>query len=723
MHSVRASANMTAKIAILRGLVCSLWLASFLTTYDIASAQWTALYPRPTGERGYAFEVVDSSTFWLAAGGSGSLFHTTDAGKSWDIHHTGVEAFFQDIQFLDHSTGFAVGGYGRFSSGSQDTSYAVKTTDGGEHWQRLHPDPYGAPGFRRVRFLDPQHGVILSQTTMLHRTSDGGETWEAIRVALRSGLRDMCWLTPQLAYAIGDSLYKTTDGGSQWRAIRPGVLDGWVYFVDSLHGWIPGARTTDAGASWLPDAHGDPVAFQDTLRGWAFGYSGISHTSDGGATWQLDTALACRGGYYFAEHGKLIALGHRENYFEHKESTWQSVFERVSHAILYHGLASPSAGVYIAVGGDDGGGGEVLRSSDGGGNWTTVITGHPHSFRGVNFVDSLAGWVVGYEGTILKSTDGGCTWQLQLSGSEGGLRQVQFFDRFRGIASGGSLVLATTDGGASWTPRALPDYTLDLWGMHFLDSLHGWVSGSSYVNTSRSVILQTTDGGLSWQAQHDALLGNVWSVLFQDSLTGWAGSSASLLKTTDGGHSWLPTGVYSTRGVMRIRLTEDCQLLVSTTLGRVLRSSDGGSSWENLGCPLSLPVTDILLDAQNNLVAISEGPNLCQLKSDEPNNIHEPLKQDFQKHGFTCTSFPNPFNGQTTIEIVLSKGDGPVNLAIHNILGQRILSVGLGNLQAGNHKFTWDGKNGHGFSAPSGLYIVTLRSERFQGVLKISLIR
>jgi len=129
---------------------------------------------------------------------------------------------------------------------------------------------------------------------MLYRTSDGGETWEAIRVASRSGLWDMCWLTPQLGYAIGDSLYKTTDGGSHWQAIRQGTLRGWVYFLDSLHGWIPGARTTDAGASWLPCALDDQAVFQDTLRGWDFGYSGISHTSDGGATWQLETLLECR---------------------------------------------------------------------------------------------------------------------------------------------------------------------------------------------------------------------------------------------------------------------------------------------------------------------------------------------------------------------------------------------------------------------------------------------
>lgn len=714
---------MATKIGIHCGLACSLWLAPFLATYEIAYAQWTDLYPRPTGESVYAFEVVDSSTFWIAAGGSGSLFLTTDAGKNWSIHRTDVEAFYQDLQFLDPLTGFAVGGYGRIAGGGQDTAFAVMTSDGGAHWKRLYPDPYGAPGFRRVRFFDPQHGVILSQTTMIYRTSDGGETWEAIRVASRSGLWDMSWLTSQFGYAIGDSLYRTTDGGSHWQAVRGGALQGWVYFLDSLHGWIPGAHTTDAGVSWLADSLSDQVAFQDILQGWAFGNSGIRHTSDGGATWQLDTALDCRRGYYFGEHGKLIALGYRENYFERTGGGWQGIFERVSNAMYYHGLASPSEGVYIAVGGDNGGGGEILRSSDGGASWTTVITGYPHWFRGVNFVDPWVGWVVGYEGTILKTTDGGLTWQLQLSGSGGALRQVQFFDQFRGIACGGSLIVATTDGGASWTPQPLQDNTIDLAGMHFLDSLHGWVSGSSYVNTSRSVILETTDGGLSWQLQHDAFLGNVWSVMFQDSLTGWAGSGASLLKTTDGGYSWLQTGFSYTKGVQRIRLKEDGQLFLSTTLGRVLKSTDGGSSWQNLGSPLSLVVSDILLTGQNKLLAIADGPNICQLKTDEPNNILEPVKQHSLNPGYVCRSFPNPFNSQTTIEITVDRSDGPISLAIHNILGQRILFVALGNLQAGIHEFTWDGKNDHGLCAPSGVYIVTFRSAQFQGALKISLVR
>ena len=69
-----------------------------------------------------------------------------------------------------------------------------------------------------------------------------------------------------------------------------------VSFVDSLHGWVVGARgvvlhTTNGGDLWVHQISGttsnlEAVSFCDALNGWATGYEGtILKTSDGGNTW------------------------------------------------------------------------------------------------------------------------------------------------------------------------------------------------------------------------------------------------------------------------------------------------------------------------------------------------------------------------------------------------------------------------------------------------------
>lgn len=88
------------------------------------------------------------------------------------------------------------------------------------------------------------------------------------------------------------------------------------------------------------------------------------------------------------------------------------------------------------------------------------------SLTGVAIVGERA-WAVGHDGVILASTDGGLTWTRQraqpydpaLDDLHNGvpLLDVWFADETNGIAIGAyALMLKTSDGGASWTQQTLP---------------------------------------------------------------------------------------------------------------------------------------------------------------------------------------------------------------------------------------------------------------------------
>lgn len=86
------------------------------------------------------------------------------------------------------------------------------------------------------------------------------------------------------------------------------------------------------------------------------------------------------------------------------------------------------------------------------------------------------------------------------------------------------------------------------------------------------------------------------------------------------------------------------------------------------------------------------------------------------------SNFPNPFNPVTTIRYSLDR-DEKIELAVYNLLGQRVRTLFSGLQTTGFHVGQWDGTNEIGHAVTSGIYVVRLR---FPGGLvsrKISMIK
>lgn len=88
-------------------------------------------------------------------------------------------------------------------------------------------------------------------------------------------------------------------------------------------------------------------------------------------------------------------------------------------------------------------------------------------------------------------------------------------------------------------------------------------------------------------------------------------------------------------------------------------------------------------------------------------NIQFELKQNY----------PNPFNPSTVIEFSIPTAD-KVRLSIFNILGQEISVLLNDNLQPGNYKIDFSGKN-----LSSGIYLYKLQTNNFNVVRKMILLK
>ena len=83
---------------------------------------------------------------------------------------------------------------------------------------------------------------------------------------------------------------------------------------------------------------------------------------------------------------------------------------------------------------------------------------------------------------------------------------------------------------------------------------------------------------------------------------------------------------------------------------------------------------------------------------------------------------PNPFNPTTTLHVQLPTS-GPVRLTLYNVAGQVVLTLVDTALETGYHTFYWDGRNQHGHSVTSGVYLYRLSAGKHVLVGKMALIR
>ena len=81
-------------------------------------------------------------------------------------------------------------------------------------------------------------------------------------------------------------------------------------------------------------------------------------------------------------------------------------------------------------------------------------------------------------------------------------------------------------------------------------------------------------------------------------------------------------------------------------------------------------------------------------------------------------NFPNPFNPSTEIRFDLPEA-GNVNLAIYNLMGQKIRTLSSVNMTPGYHAIIWDGTNDMGSQVATGMYFYSIQSNNFQATKKM----
>jgi photosystem II stability/assembly factor-like uncharacterized protein len=249
------------------------------------------------------------------------------------------------------------------------------------------------------------------------------------------------------------------------------------------------------------------ACFATERDGWMVGELGrVFHTSDGGETWERQSAGTKR---------PFLAVSCVD-----ARTAW---------------IAGKEGIVYV--------------TRDGGTTWTQSPTGSSRHIFALRFVNAERGHGAGDFGAMVHTEDGGKSWTVQRVPEEVKLPpnaidigvdpgDVNLYGLSYGdpdhawLVGEFGIVMASDDGGQSWhqQPSAV-DTTL--FGVHFADTRRGWAVGSD------AVIARTEDGGATWRTQQAPVRDRPLYDVFVRGTTGWiVGEAGTVLKTTDGGANW-----------------------------------------------------------------------------------------------------------------------------------------------------------------------------------------
>ncbi|MGA2586244.1 MAG: YCF48-related protein [Candidatus Aminicenantales bacterium] len=136
-------------------------------------------------------------------------------------------------------------------------------------------------------------------------------------------------------------------------------------------------------------------------------------------------------------------------------------------------------------------------------SWRVQRSGTEASLRGVSAVDDKTAWAGGGKGTILRTTDGGETWTSRaVPGAETtDFRDVEAFSAETACVMGvgrPAKIFKTTDGGTTWTERYhndAPGIFLD--AIAFFDEKNGLAVGDPM--DGRFFLIYTANGGTTWE--------------------------------------------------------------------------------------------------------------------------------------------------------------------------------------------------------------------------------
>mgnify|MGYP000002479686 FL=1 len=270
------------------------------------------------------------------------------------------------------------------------------------------------------------------------------------------------------------------------------------------------------------------------------------------------------------------------------------------------------AGERLVAAGDRG---HILYSDDGGASWMQAKVPTRQLLTAIDFVDDKHGWAVGHDALILATADGGESWTAQYEDREreAPLLDVWFEDTQHGIAVGAyGALLETIDGGQSWEDIS---ERLDNEDGYHLNAISHIQGSGLFVVGELGGMFRSADMGETWERVESPYQGSFFGVVggSEPGVVVAFGLRGHLFRSIDFGDSWEGielvngNGNVLESGLADGNLLRDGRIVVVGHGGAVLTSDDQGRSFKLFNRPDRRSLSGVPSDSQGNLILVGQG--------------------------------------------------------------------------------------------------------------------
>jgi photosystem II stability/assembly factor-like uncharacterized protein len=363
-------------------------------------------------------------------------------------------------------------------------------------------------------------------------------------------------------YAAGDfgTLLRTADGGATWSGLLSGTFAG-LTEVQAID-----ADSLFAGGGCVARRSDDGGA---TFKRLAFTPVESSCREQLAAGWFTSDQT----GYLVLTDGTVLRTDNDGQTFAQRTAVPGTRAASGSAQPLDLQLTSATTGVAATSDG------KVYRTTDGANSWT-VVSATARSVHGFFFVDASTGFAVGDASLLLATTDGGATWAPRDLGlaTPTDLRSINCASATLCVIATerGDQLVRTADGGASSslvTPSA--------------DPVHAAAFASATRIAAVGAIGATAisdDGGATFSPIGGRLTGS-YSRVRAGAQPGTAfapGDNGSLARTVDGGRTWTRGNVSTSEDVLDVSFPTAQAGFALDVAGGLFATADGGATWRAL---------------------------------------------------------------------------------------------------------------------------------------------
>jgi photosystem II stability/assembly factor-like uncharacterized protein len=786
---------------------------------------WTSLGPNNIGGRSLCIAINPADTSMLFMGSaSGGIWKSTTGGlgaTAWTYVETGYPSLAVSSIAIDSTnpniiyigTGECYG-Y-QFSKNGLDVRVTrgmygigiLKTTDGGTTWTKSLDWAYNNQrGVWKVVINPRNHNTLYAATTEgIYKSNNSGTNWsQVLNYQMVMDLKINPADTTVLYASVGDlsnnipnanvGIYKTTNAGSTWNKLTGGLPAFWsgkatldiyqgnsntVYasIANDVTGYVGFYVSTDAGTTWQVKATNVNMLPQGWYNNAILVKANDPNTIVVGT---IDLVKSTNGGTSFTTKSDWGAWNTGATPPGQPESA-SNIFAHADHHYYVSNPREPNKLYCITDGGlyRSNDFGETYYSCNGGYVTTQFYNGFGNSMQDSIFClgglqDNRSAF---YQGTTAwyKTFVGDGFW-CAVNSTNQNICYTEY--------SYGDINKSTSGGVAnSWNDIAPPGTGSEA-TCCFAAPYICCRSNSNIMYAGNMSIYRSTNGGNSWQGPYGSFAGAKvlsmdGSATFTDTVYCGTipvtnGANATVWKTTNG-TTWtnIGGGVLPNAYPTDIHVNPNNSMDVYVTFSgfgnpHVYRSSNGGSSWQNItgnlpdvphqsvvidplytqnvyvgndlgvyftsnsgatwyaygnGMPYAMVFDLSIVYPNRHIRATTHGHGVYERSLVQNPNAITTIGNSVPKSFNLYQNYPNPFNPETKIKfsVPLNKGGNrglSIQLKIYDILGKEVAILVSQQLQPATYEVEWNATN-----YPSGVYFYKLISGEYIETKKMLLLK